>query len=276
MALAWALLWAVSYYGCVKPEYCPDDQVAVTAPATPAPAAVTNDYEIVSKTGSAEVLTGSLWDTELNGLLAKYKADPTQLLEVYGHYHEGEVPAPGDRALGQQRADAIKAILVKAGISGTSITATPRAISSATPEAGKLWDAGAFAWVMAAEEGQTDKVTELAEDQIKINFPYNESTTRLSKNTETYLETLAKRMTETNETVAIVGHTDVRGKEPYNMTLGQKRADFVKARLVSYGVQANRISTSSQGESQPEIRNATTDAQHYENRRAILTLNRRQ
>jgi outer membrane protein OmpA-like peptidoglycan-associated protein len=276
MALAWILLWAGSYYGCVKPEYCPDDQVAVTAPATPAPAPVSDDYQIVSKIGSAAVLTGSLWDSELNGLLAKYKADPTQGLEVYGHYYEGEVPAPGDRALGQQRADAIKAILVNAGIPAASITATPRAISAATPEAGKLWDAGAFAWVMAAEEGQTDKVTEIAEDQIKINFPYNKSTTRLSNNTENYLKTLAKRMTETNESVAIVGHTDVRGRPDYNMGLGQKRADFVKARLVSYGVRANRISTSSKGETQPEIRNATTDAQHYENRRAILTLNRRQ
>ncbi|TXF85037.1 OmpA family protein [Neolewinella aurantiaca] len=274
MALAWALLWAVSYYGCIKPEYCPDDQAAVTAPVTPAPAAVTNDYEIVSKTGSAEVLTGTLWDGELNGLLAKFKADPTQQLEVYGHYYEGEVPAPGDRALGQSRADAIKAILVKAGIPAASITATPRAISSAVPAEGKLWDAGAFAWVQAAEEGQKDKVTEISSDQIKINFPYNESTTRLSNNTENYLKTLAQRMTETNETVAIVGHTDVRGRDDYNMTLGQKRADFVKKRLVSYGVQANRISTSSMGETRPEIPNATTDAQHYENRRAILTLNR--
>ena len=274
MALAWLLLWAGSYYGCVKPEYCPDDQVAVTAPATPAPAPVTDDYQIVSKTGSADVLTGSLWGSELNGLLAKYKADPTQGLEVYGHYYEGEVPAPGDRALGQQRADAIKAILVEAGIPAESITATPRAISSAVPADGKLWDAGAFAWVQAAEEGQEDKVTEISSDQIKINFPYNKSTTRLSNNTENYLKTLAQRMTETNETVAIVGHTDVRGRPDYNMGLGQNRADFVKQRLISYGVQANRISTSSQGESQPEIRNATTDAQHYENRRAILTLNR--
>jgi outer membrane protein OmpA-like peptidoglycan-associated protein len=43
---------------------------------------------------------------------------------------------------------------------------------------------------------------------------------------------------------------------------------------MSYGVQPNRITTSSQGETKPEIPNATTDAQHYENRRAILTLNR--
>lgn len=274
MALAWALLWAVSYYGCVQPEYCPTEQAAVTAPVTPAPAPITNDYEIVSQTGSAEVLTGTRWDQERNALLAKYNADTSQQLEVYGHYYEGEVLAPGDRALGQSRADAIKAILVKAGIPAASIIATPRTISSATPEDGQLWDAGAFAWVQAAEDGQDDKVTEISSDEIKINFPYNASSTRLSNNTEAYLKTLAQRMAETQETVAIVGHTDVRGKEPYNMTLGQKRADFLKERLMSYGVLANRISTSSQGETKPEIPNASTDAQHYENRRAILTLNR--
>lgn len=264
MALAWALLWAVSYYGCITPDYCLEDAVTV----------VTKDYELASKTGSAEVLSGDLWPTESQGLLDKYKADPTQTLEVFGHYYEGEVSAPGDRALGQRRADTIKVILVKAGIPATSITATPRGLNSAVPEEGKLWDAGAFAWAQAAEEGQTDKVTELAEDQIKINFPYNESTIRLSDNTEDYLKTLAKLMTEIDATVAIVGHTDDRGKNPYNITLGQKRADFLKKRLVNYGVQANRISTSSQGEERPEVRNATTDAEHYENRRAILTLTR--
>lgn len=273
MALAWVLLCAGSYYGCVKPEYCPDDEVAITAPVTPAPA-VANDYEIVSRTGTTDVLTGTLWDGELNGLLAKYKADPSQQLEVYGHYYESEVPAPGDRELGQSRADAIKAILVGAGIPAASITATPRALTSAAPPEGELWDAGAFAWVQAVEAGQEDKVTEISSDQIKINFPYNASSTRLSNNTEAYLKTLAQRMTETNETVAIVGHTDIRGRDEYNMTLGQKRADFVKTRLMSYGVPANRVSTSSMGETKPEIPNASTDAQHYENRRAILTLNR--
>jgi outer membrane protein OmpA-like peptidoglycan-associated protein len=274
MALAWVVLWAASYYGCVKPEYYPDDQAAVTAPVPPASVAVSNDYELVSRTGSADVLTGTLWDQERDALLAKYKADPSQRLEVYGHYYGGEVPAPGDRALGQSRAEAIKDLIVKVGIPVASIIATPLALSSSAPEEGEIWGAGAFAWVQATEEGQDDKVTEISSDEIKINFPYNASSTRLSNNTEAYLKTLAQRMAETKEIVAIVGHTDIRGKGPYNRTLGQKRADFLKERLMSYGVQPNRITTSSQGETKPEIPNATTDAQHYENRRAILTLNR--
>lgn len=274
MALAWAVLWAASYYGCIKPEYCPDDQAAVTTPVSPAPVAVPNDYEIASRTGSPAVITGALWDQERDALLAKYKADPTQRLEVYGHYYGGEVPPPEDRALGQSRADSIKDLLVEAGIPAASIIATPRALSPPAPEEGKLWNAGAFAWVQAIEEGQDDKVTELSSDEIEISFPYNASSVRLSDNTEAYLETLAQRMAETNETVAIVGHTDARGTDAYNMTLGQKRADFLKTRLMSYGVPADRITTSSQGETKPEIPNATTDAQHKENRRAILTLNR--
>lgn len=270
MALAWALLWAVSYYGCIKPEYCPEDQAAVTAPAA---APVSDDYELVSRTGSAEVLDGDLWAAERKRLLDKFNADPTQTMEVYGHYYKGEVPAPGDRELGQRRANAIKEIMVKAGIPAASITALPRELSGDAPPKGELWDAGAFSWVQAAAEGQTDKVTELDSDQIKINFPYNEAQTRLSDNTENYLEKLAKVMTETEATVAITGHTDERGRPEYNMGLGKRRAEFVKRRLVSYGVQANRISTTSMGETKPEIPMAKTDKDHYENRRAILRVN---
>lgn len=276
MALAWGLLFLTSYYGCIKPEYCPADEVAAAAPAAAAPAAVTDDYAIVSSLGSTDVLVGSQWDSELQSLLAKYRSNPEQTLEVYGHYYATEEKPAGFDNMGLLRADAIKNILVDAGIPAASITTAARLLPAPAPADGALWDAGAFAWAQPAAAGQEDKVTELDRDQIKINFPYNKSTTRLSDNTENYLEKLAQRMQQTEETVAITGHTDVRGRPAYNMSLGQQRADFVKRRLVSYGVDASRISTASRGETQPEIPNATTDQQHYENRRAVLVLNRRQ
>lgn len=268
MALAWALLWAASYYGCVKPEYCPDDQVAVTAPVTPAPPAVTDDYAIVSSLGSTDVLTGSQWAAERDALLARYNANPTETLEVYGHYYEGEVPAPGDKALGQARADKIKQLLVDAGIPAASIVALPRKISTGSPEKGNLWDTGTFAW---NKPDAADQVVELDKDQIKIRFPFNESVKKLSAGTESYLEKLAQRLKQTNEKVNIVGHTDWVDTDAFNMRLGQKRADFVKSRLVSYGAPANRITTSSKGESDPEADNNTAAGRRL-NRRAEITL----
>jgi len=59
------------------------------------------------------------------------------------------------------------------------------------------------------------------------------------------------------------------------MRLGQQRADFVKRRLVNYGVDAGLISTSSQGENSPEATNATAEGRRI-NRRAVVTLNKAQ
>lgn len=53
------------------------------------------------------------------------------------------------------------------------------------------------------------------------------------------------------EVVIAVGHTDSVGTDAYNQKLGQRRADAVKAYLVSQGVAANRVYTESRGESQP-------------------------
>lgn len=52
--------------------------------------------------------------------------------------------------------------------------------------------------------------------------------------------------------IMLTGYTDGSGPEDYNKTLGQRRADEVKQELVQvFGIDAARISTSSEGESNP-------------------------
>lgn len=53
------------------------------------------------------------------------------------------------------------------------------------------------------------------------------------------------------EVILAVGHTDRIGKEAYNQKLSLKRADAVKAYMVSKGIEANRIYTEGKGEKQP-------------------------
>jgi len=51
--------------------------------------------------------------------------------------------------------------------------------------------------------------------------------------------------------VVIEGHCDERGTTEYNLGLGQRRADAVKEFLVSLGIAADRISTTSFGKEKP-------------------------
>lgn len=55
----------------------------------------------------------------------------------------------------------------------------------------------------------------------------------------------------TSTKITIEGHCDERGTAEYNLALGGRRADGIKAYLVSLGVPADRIDTVSKGKEQP-------------------------
>lgn len=69
--------------------------------------------------------------------------------------------------------------------------------------------------------------------------------------------------------VEIQGHTDWVGTDAYNQALSERRAESVKAYLVSQGIAASRITTRGFGESQPTADNNTA-AGRAENRRVII------
>jgi len=71
------------------------------------------------------------------------------------------------------------------------------------------------------------------------------------------------------EVVIATGHTDSVGTEAYNIKLGERRAQAVKAYLVSKGVDKRRVYVESRGESQPVADNKTS-AGRAKNRRVEI------
>ena len=69
--------------------------------------------------------------------------------------------------------------------------------------------------------------------------------------------------------VIAVGHTDSVGTDKYNNKLSQRRADAVKAYLVSKGIEPNRIYTEGKGEKQPVADNKTSEGR-AKNRRVEI------
>jgi OOP family OmpA-OmpF porin len=73
----------------------------------------------------------------------------------------------------------------------------------------------------------------------------------------------------TLEVIIAVGHTDSDASDAYNQKLSVKRAEAVKAYLVSKGIEANRVYTEGKGEKQPVADNKTKEGK-AKNRRTEI------
>ncbi|MDP3618899.1 MAG: OmpA family protein [Ramlibacter sp.] len=71
------------------------------------------------------------------------------------------------------------------------------------------------------------------------------------------------------EVIIAVGHTDSVGTDAYNQSLSVRRAESVKAYLVSKGIEKNRVYTEGKGEKQPVADNKTSEGR-AKNRRVEI------
>jgi OOP family OmpA-OmpF porin len=71
------------------------------------------------------------------------------------------------------------------------------------------------------------------------------------------------------EVVIAIGHADSIGSDAYNQRLSVRRAESVKAYLVSKGIEPNRVYTEGKGEKQPVADNKTRDGR-AKNRRVEI------
>jgi len=84
------------------------------------------------------------------------------------------------------------------------------------------------------------------------------------------LDDLAAKVRGINlEVVIAIGHADSIGSDAYNQKLSVRRAESVKAYLVSKGIEPNRIYTEGKGEKQPVADNKTREGR-AKNRRVEI------
>ena len=116
-----------------------------------------------------------------------------------------------------------------------------------------------------------EKVTMAAE----TNFDFDKAV--LKPAGKARLDDLVDKLKAVNlEVIIAVGHTDSIGTKAYNLKLSLRRANSVKAYLVSKGIPANRIYTEGKGKSQPIADNRTKEGRAKNRRVEIEVVGTRQ
>lgn len=84
------------------------------------------------------------------------------------------------------------------------------------------------------------------------------------------LDELTSKLGDINlEVIIAVGHTDSVGTDAYNQKLSIRRAEAVKAYIITKNVEANRVYTEGKGETQPVADNKTAEGRS-KNRRVEI------
>jgi outer membrane protein OmpA-like peptidoglycan-associated protein len=108
----------------------------------------------------------------------------------------------------------------------------------------------------------------LNENAVRFDVNKSSLTTQAKANLDK-LVPVFNSYADTN--IDIFGYTDSTGKADYNLTLSQKRAESVKAYLVSKGLAASRFKTSGYGIADPIASNDTKEGQS-QNRRVEFAI----
>lgn len=210
-----------------------------------------------------EALTTNKWGGYMNGIITR--GSEGQLLVISGPYYTDEVAPPGFDNMGLARASRVRDLLA-GKLDAERIELSSHSLGNRDPATIRFGDAR-LKWVTRNENVQETM------DGALIYFPYNSDKKISNPNIEAYLNTLANNLKENGGSISVIGHTDNAGSAEYNKSLGMERAISVKQTLMSRGVDASKISTSSMGEAQPIASNDTESGQRKNRRTEIIIKN---
>lgn len=142
------------------------------------------------------------------------------------------------------------------------------ALASKYQEAGNITEANAPTY---KQEGE---ITTVVAKGSWNSIRFRSGSAEFTPETETVLQDLLSMLTQGNQYVTLIGHTDNVGGDAFNMDLGQRRADAVKNWLEEKApglFKDQRVTSKSMGMRQPVADNGSKNGQ-AQNRRVEIVL----
>ncbi|MGB0930323.1 MAG: OmpA family protein [Chitinophagales bacterium] len=202
------------------------------------------------------------FDKEFQQIADYLKKNPNREVTISGNYRDDAT-----KNLGEARAAIIQKRLESMGIPSSKIEVGAKKDPYLHASNDTVYSPIAFLFKVSEATAK-----DLLAKKRPLRFNSNSADLLLSKELQKYLNDVKTYLLQdTNKNVLLTGHTDSDGKDTANQTLGKKRAEDVKVRLVNMGIAVDRISTSSKGEKEPIATN-NTSAGKAQNRRVEISV----
>ena len=121
---------------------------------------------------------------------------------------------------------------------------------------------------LARLEAERARLEELINQVMLDDVYFDYDRSELTENAKRLLAQVAEILVNENRFVVVIeGHTDARGTEDYNISLGARRSMAVREFLIAYGVEGRRLVPVSFGKERPKVLGAD-EAAYSKNRRA--------
>lgn len=213
---------------------------------------------LVYSWNSSEAITSNKWNSKKEEILSQQKEG--KILQISGPYFKEE----GEK-VGLDRAKNVFN-LMSDKIDSSKVELKSHLVNFYDKAKTTKFAHTKFNWLTR------NKNIQEIDNKALIYFPTNSTKKVENVNINNYLNDVVTHLKNNHKKIILTGHSDNRGKKSLNYKLALKRAESIRDLLISKGINANRITTSSKGEEVPIASNNTKEGQQ-KNRRVELEIN---
>jgi len=206
---------------------------------------------------------------------AYLKANPERGLTITGIYGNKEDNKSAFENLGLARANNVKQVLTKMGVSGKQLAISSALLGTNFSLKDIMYNGVKFGFGKISNDIDARLAaikSKFLGKPLTLYFPTGKQEVNLtSQQRKDFSDLVFYLDNATKSSLEVSGHTDNKGAANVNKRLSRKRAEFVRDYLVGNGISTRRMSAKGFGPDRP-IDTNDTDAGRSKNRRVEVTL----
>ena len=213
--------------------------------------------------------------SEIDSLASFASVNPGKMITITGSYSSQETNSTSFPNLGIARAAAIKSYLTSKGLPDSIFVLNGQLNDSIVFSPDSLHGGIDFTFAKKIAVTENDLANEQKYESIfkplDLYFPTASAEYIKTGENQKFLIEAKKFLAENKDKkLLLTGYTDSDDSAEWNLKLSKKRAEIVKAKFVSLGVPADRISTDGKGEADPKASNDTPEGKRANRRVTIV------